>query len=114
MVPANHDLTIYRDRDFSQTFYFKSHGEAMDLTDYEARAEMRPIKDSTTLIAVFTATINIPAGSITLTLTDVQTLALKDNKAFWDLVLTDPDGLRQPFIEGQVNIQGTVTRVEEG
>ena len=44
MEPANHDLTIYRDRDFSQTFYFKTLGLAMDLTGYSGKAEIRENK----------------------------------------------------------------------
>ena len=51
MEPANHDLTIYRDRDFSQTFYFKTLGDFMDLTDYTGKAEIRENKDAADLLA---------------------------------------------------------------
>jgi len=112
MKPATHDLTIYRDRDFSQTFYLKSRGAAMDLTGYSAKAEMRSGKDGDSLIVTFQATIDPLIGSIVISLTDTQTILLQDSQACWDLVLTDTHGLRQNYIEGAVQILGTVTRDE--
>ncbi len=32
MNPATYNLTVYRDRDFSKTFYLKNLGAVMDLT----------------------------------------------------------------------------------
>lgn len=114
MEPATHDLTIYRDRDFSQTFYFKTLGEAMDLTGYTGKAEIRENRDAAALIVAFQVTIVPLIGSITLSLTDTQTMLLPDGVTAWDLVLTDPHGLRQNFVEGEVKVVGTVTRDEAG
>jgi len=114
MVPAQHDLTIYRDRDFSQVFTFKSHGAAMVLTGYSAKAQIRPTPDSDTLIVDFTTAISGVAGTVTISLTAAQALALVDDLAFWDLVLTDTLALRQTYLEGQVQVKGTVTRVGGG
>ncbi len=110
MEPATHDMTIYRDRDFSQTFYLKILGAAMDLTGYTGKAEIRENKDAAALIVGFQVTIDPLIGSIILSLTDTQTMLLPDGTAAWDLVLTDPHGLRQGYIEGQVKVVGTVTR----
>ena len=110
MEPATHNLNIYRDRDFSQTFLFKSSGSVMNLAGYEARAEIRQAKDSLTLIVAFTLVMDEVLGKITISLTDVQTLALRGIKLFWDLVLTDTNGLRQNYVQGTANIIGTVTR----
>ena len=113
MVPAQHNLTIYRDRDFSQVFYFKSHGAAMDLTDYSAVAQMRSAKDAENLIVNFDVQINPLIGQITVGLLHSQTIVIMSSMAFWDLVLTDPHGSRQNYIEGSVKILGTVTRGDE-
>lgn len=110
MDPANHDLTIYRDRDFTQTFYFKSLGVAMDLTGYTGKAEIRENKDAADLIVAFQVTIDPLIGSVALSLTDTQTMLIPDGVSAWDLVLTDPHGLRQSYLEGQVKVVGTVTR----
>jgi hypothetical protein len=113
MVPAKHDLTIYRDRDFSQVFYFKSHGAAMGLTGYSAAAQMRSAKDAEDLIVNFDVQIDEAIGKITVGLLHSQTIALMSSMGFWDLVLTDPDGSRQNYIEGSVEVLGTVTRGDE-
>jgi hypothetical protein len=110
MNPASLDLTIYRDRDFSKTLYFKTQGEAMDLTGYTGKAEIRIGQDTDALIVAFHVDITPLIGSIVLSLTDTQTILLKDDTAYWDLVLTDPHGLRQSFVEGMVIVKGTVTR----
>ena len=110
MEPATHDLTIYRDRDFSQTFYLKTLGVAMNLTGYTGKAEIRENKDAAALIVAFQVTVDPLIGSIVLSLTDTQTILLPGGIAVWDLVLTDPHGARQNYIEGQVNVLGTVTR----
>ena len=78
MEPANYDLTIYRDRDFSKTFYFKTLGEAMDLTGYTGKAEIRENKDAAALIVAFQVTIDPLIGSICISLTDTQTMLLPD------------------------------------
>jgi hypothetical protein len=110
MEPATHDLTIYRDRDFSQTFYFKNLGVAMDLTGYTGKAEIRENKDAAALIVALQVTVDPLIGSIVISLTDTQTILLPVGDMVWDLVLTDPHGARQNYIEGQVKVVGTVTR----
>jgi hypothetical protein len=114
MEPAVHNLTVYRDRDFSQTFYLKAQGAVMNLTGYTGKAEIRSGKDDDTLIVAFQVTVDPLIGSIELSLTDTQTILLKDTTAFWDLVLTDTHGKRQNYIEGQVKVLGTVTRDAAG
>lgn len=111
MIPADYDFEIDRDRDFSQTFLFKDGNEvAINLTGYSSKAQLRPHKDSSTLIVEFTVVQVNASGSVTISLTDVQTLAITQSKAWWDLVLTDPSGLRKTYVEGRVAIRGTVTR----
>ena len=111
MEPASHDLTIYRDRDFSQTFYLKdSLRVALDLTGYTGKAEIRENRDAAALIVAFQVTIDPLIGSIVISLTDTQTMLLPDGITAWDLVLTDSHGSRQNYIEGQVKVVGTVTR----
>jgi hypothetical protein len=113
MVPAKHNLTIYRDRDFSQVFYFKSRGAALDLTGYSAAAQMRSAKDAADLIVNFDVQIDPAIGKITIGLLHSQTIAMMSNMGFWDLVLTDTHGSRQNYIEGSVEVMGTITRGDD-
>jgi len=111
MNPADYNLTIYRDRDFSKPFVFKDgDGVVINLTGYTAKAQVRPTKDSTTLTVEFTVVQVDVEGKVTLSLTDAQTLALAEGHYWWDLELTNPSGLRQNYVEGAVYIKKTVTR----
>lgn len=115
MGPAKYDLTIYRDRDFSQPFYFKTPQKVIiDLTGYSAAAQMRSAKDAADLIVNFDVQIVPASGQITISLLHSQTITIMSSMAFWDLVLTDPHGSRQNYIEGSVEVLGTVTRGGEG
>jgi len=111
-TPARHDLTVRRDRDYSEVFIFKDgDGVVINLTGYAVRAQIRPQKDSTTLIITFTTVLTEVEGKVVISLTDAQTLTLTAyDKGWWDLVLTDPSGNRKTYIEGSVYIKGTVTR----
>jgi len=113
MEPAAHNLTVYRDRDFSQAFILKdADGVVINLAGYTAQAQIRPAKESATLIVEFSVAIVAATGTITISLTDVQTLALDADyvKGWWDLVLTNPSALRESYVEGSVIFKGTVTR----
>lgn len=111
MIPADHDIVIYRDRDYSKTFVVKDgDGVVIDLTGYEAAAQIRPLKDSATLTQAFTVTVTPAEGKVVISLTDVQTLALTAGKYWWDLVMTDPSGLRWSYVEGTCFVKGSVTR----
>lgn len=113
MIPADHDIVIHRDRDYSKGFVLKDSDEIIiNLTGYSARAEIRPTKDSTTLTIAFTCTITPASGRIDIELTDVQTLSLTVGKYWWDLVLTDSSGKRQSYVEGTAFVKATVTREE--
>lgn len=112
MDPASFNLVLYRDRDYYRAFIMKdSDGVPIVLTGYTARAQIRPEKDSDELIAAFTVTITAAEGKVEISLTDTQTLAIDESKAWWDLELTNPSGLRENYVEGSVAIKKTVSRV---
>jgi hypothetical protein len=111
MDPAEHNLTIYRDRDYSKVFVICDVARTpINLTNYSARAQIRPVKDSSELIVSFTVVVVAAEGKITISLTDTQTLALDESKGWWDLELTDPSNLRKNYVEGSVAIKRTVSR----
>jgi len=111
MIPADHDIIVYRDRDFTKVFVLKdSDGVVINLTGYSARAEIRPTKESTTLTVAFTSTVTPAEGKVALELTDTQALAIAAGKYWWDLVLTNPVGKRESYVEGSCSVKPTVTR----
>lgn len=123
--PAQYDIDVYQDRDFSITFIIKDQsGVLVDIDDWTCTAQIRPTYDSTTLIANFTVTKDAPTSQITLALSDTITLAIDaenpitagstttSTNMVWDLVVdsTGPPTERFTLITGICNFNETVTR----
>jgi hypothetical protein len=85
------------------------NGDSKDLTDYTVAAQMRKSYHSTTAIN-FTAEISLPEdGEITISMTAVQTSAIKAGRYVYDIEITsDEETLR--VLEGIVVINPEVTR----
>ena len=63
MSAARYNLIIDQGTDFALEFIVKESGTAKNLSGYNARAQLRPTKDSSTLTETFTCTIQ--DGSVT-------------------------------------------------
>ena len=124
--PANYDLDVYKDRDFSKVIYIQDNEEtAIDITDWTFAAQIRPTYSSETLVADFTITVSGTAGKITLTLDDSVTEVIDTSPVIvigstttttnmvWDLITLDNVGDRYSIVEGKCTIHETVTRGEE-
>jgi hypothetical protein len=123
--PAQYDINVYKDRDFSITFTIKDQsGVLVDIDDWTCSAQIRPTYDSDVLIANFTVTKDNANSQITMTLTDTVTLGIDRENAInanststsvnmvWDLVVdtTGPPAERFTLITGICNFYETVTR----
>jgi hypothetical protein len=98
--PGTYNITLQRRADYAITLQFKdSAGAAINLTGWTAEAqvwnESRSIK-----YADFTVTYtNRATGTIAIALTDTGTAAFP-NEAFYDVLLTNPAGLKEYYLEG--------------
>jgi hypothetical protein len=122
--PAQYDIDVYQDRDFSYTFVIKDTNEVLvNIADWTCHAQIRPTYDSDTLIADFDVTTVTGTSSITLSLSDTTTSGIvADNpitagstttssNMVWDLVVDDTaNDERFSLITGIVNFYETVTR----
>lgn len=122
--PAQYDLDIYQDRDFSYTFIIKdSVGSLVNIADWTCTAQIRPTYDSDTLIADFEITTITGTSSITMSLTDTTTSGIvaenpitagsttTSTNMVWDMVVDDSaNDERFSLITGVVNFYETVTR----
>lgn len=122
--PAQYDIDVYQDRDFSITFIIKdTEGTLVNITDWTCSAQIRPTYDSSTLIADFVVSTDTETSSINLSLTDTTTSGISaenpitagstttSTNMVWDLVVDD-SGTDERFslITGIVSFNETVTR----
>lgn len=102
--PGTYNISLQRRADYSITLQFKdSTGAAIDLTGWSAAAQAWN-QARTTKYADFTVTYtNRSTGTITIALTDEQTTTFP-NEAYYDVLLTNPSGLKEYYLEGLIYV----------
>lgn len=96
MTRPRYDFTINQGKNFSLIITLNDpDGAAVDLTNYEARLQCREYRGSTVKLLdwVYGSEITIPIptnGTILISLTNVETAAMKFNSGEYDLEIYDP------------------------
>ncbi len=102
--PGTYNITLQRRADYSVTLQFKDSTDApINLTGWTAAAQAWN-QGRTTKYADFTVTYtNRATGTIAIALTDDQT-ATFPNEAYYDVLLTNPSGLKEYYLEGIIYV----------
>lgn len=102
--PGTYNITLQRRADYSVTLQFKdSTDTAINLTGWTAAAQVWN-QDRTTKYADFTVTYtDRSTGTIEIALSDTDT-ATFPNEAYYDVLLTNPSGLKEYYLEGIIYV----------
>jgi hypothetical protein len=102
--PGAYNISLQRRADYSITLQFKdSTGAAIDLTGWTVEAEAWD-QGRTTKYGDFAITYtNRSTGTIAIALTDEQTAAFP-NEAYYDVLLTNPSGMKEYYLEGIIYV----------
>ena len=102
--PGIYNISLQRRADYSITLQFKdSTDAAINLTGWTVAAQVWN-QERTTKYADFTVTYtNLVTGTVAIALTDEKT-ALFPNEAYYDVLLTNPSGLKEYYLEGIVYV----------
>ena len=102
--PGIYNISLQRRADYSITLQFKdSTDAAINLTGWTVAAQVWN-QDRTTKYADFTVTYtNRVTGTIAIALTDEQTATLP-NEVYYDVLLTNPSGLKEYYLEGIIYV----------
>ena len=102
--PGTYNIMLQRRADYSVTLQFKDSTDApINLTGWTAAAQAWN-QGRTTKYADFTVTYtNRATGTIAIALTDDQT-ATFPNEAYYDVLLTNPSGLKEYYLEGIIYV----------
>jgi len=102
--PGQYNFSLQRRADHSITLQFKdSTNAAINLTGWTVAAQVWN-QDRSTKYADFTVTYtNRVTGTIAIALTDEQTATLP-NEAYYDVLLTNPAGLKEYYLEGIIYV----------
>lgn len=102
VTPATYNIRPQRRADFPLTLRFRdSEGVAMNLTGWTVLAQVWK-SDRSSKLGDFTVTVATPSnGEAALKLGYSVTATLPD-ECRWDVMLVDPSGLREYYVEGIV------------
>jgi hypothetical protein len=102
--PGTYNISLQRRADYSITLQFKdSTDAAINLTGWSVAAQAWN-QARTSKYADFTVTYtNRLTGTVAIALTDDQTAIFPD-EAYYDVLLTNPSGLKEYYLEGIVYV----------
>ena len=105
ITPGTYNMTVQRRSDHSIQLVFKdSSDDAINLTGYTVAAQVWD-KHRTIKYADWTVTYtNRAAGTVHISLTDVQTETFALDKLYYDVILTDSNGLKEYYLEGSIKV----------
>ena len=101
--PATYNMTVQRRSDHNIQLVFKdSNNDAINLTGFTVEAQVWE-ETRTTKYADFTVTYtNRATGTIDIALTDTQTATFTPEVLKYDVLLTNPSGLKEYYLEGNI------------
>ena len=110
MAVFSTNLIIYKHTDFEQTFVLEDGqtNSAKDLTGFTGTCRMQRTLNLGSLTAFTVTFTNRSLGKIRISLTDEQTAVIEEGRYFYELNLTDSNGVVERVIEGQVIVKPPV------
>ena len=102
--PGQYNFALQRRADYDMQLQFEdSAGADINLTGWTVAAQVWN-QDRSTKYADFTVTYtDRVTGTIAIALTDEQTATLP-NEVYYDVLLTNPSGLREYYLEGIIYV----------
>ena len=113
MLTYTTNLIIYTGTDFNQTFILEDSdsNSLKNLSGYTGYAKFKKYETSKTSYS-FSITFfgDRSNGKIMVSMSASSTSTLKPGKYFYDVVLTDSQGINNRVVEGEVIVKKSVTR----
>ena len=111
MAVFSTNLIIYKHTDFEQTFVLEDgqSNSAKDLTGFTGTCKMQRTLNLGELTQFSLSFTNRALGKVRISLSNTQTALIAEGKYFYELMLTDPNGVVERVIEGVVIVKHPVT-----
>jgi hypothetical protein len=113
-APAKLDLVCYQGASFDYQLTWNLNDEPVDLTNYDARMQVRPSHGAHTVVLNLTAgtgiTLGGTAGTIFIEASPEQTAAIPATQYVYDLEMVAAGGAVTRLVEGRFTVDPEVTR----
>ena len=112
MAAGKHNFTLEQGSTFDREITVQENSQALNLTGYSARMQMRSTHDSSSIALTFTAAIANPTtnGKINLGATATATAAVEEGIYVYDLEIESSAGTVTRILEGTITVTPEVTR----
>ncbi len=101
-----HNITIDSGTDYEQEYdMFEVGGKSIDLTNFNAAAQIRKHRGSSTATSFIIGFPNRTKGKIKLTIPSYITSKLKPGRYLYDIIFTKPGGNKEIVLEGTVRVR---------
>ena len=105
IIPGKKNFTVDRRADFPIRLTFKdSTGSAINLNGYTVAAQVYNEDRSTKFADWTVAYTDRTNGIVDISLTDTQTATFTPSILFYDVLLTEPSGSKNYYLEGKLFI----------
>tara|TARA_A100001388_G_scaffold166995_1_gene124722 strand:+ start:2735 stop:3076 length:342 start_codon:yes stop_codon:yes gene_type:complete len=105
IIPGKKNFTVDRRADFPIKLTFKdSTGSAINLTGYTVAAQVYDESRSTKYADWTVAYTDRTNGIVDISLSDTQTATFTPSILFYDVLLTEPGGSKNYYLEGKLFI----------
>jgi len=101
--PGTYNMTVQRRSDHSIQLVFKDgNNAAINLTGFTVEAQVWEETRTTKYADFAVAYTNRITGTIDISLTDTQTATFSPSVLKYDVLLTNPSGLKEYYLEGNI------------
>jgi len=108
--PGTYNFTVQRGADHEIVLVFKDSNDAViDLTSWTVASQVWNQARSTKYADFSVAYTDRANGKVTLSLSDEDTVDFPD-ELYYDVLLTDPNGLKEYYLEGIIFVSQGYTR----
>ena len=105
IIPGKKNFTVDRRADFPIRLTFKdSTGSAINLTGYTVAAQVYNEDRSTKFADWSVSYVDRSNGIVDISLSDTDTASFTPNILFYDVLLTEPSGSKNYYLEGKLFI----------
>ena len=103
--PGTYNFTVQRRSDHDIELVFKdSTSSAINLTGYTVAAQVWDESRSNKYADFAVAYTNRATGTVNISLTDTQTATFSPNVLEYDVLLTNPAGLKEYYLQGKIYV----------
>ena len=106
IIPGIKNFDIVKRSDFPLTLTFKDgNGNTLSLNGYTVAAQVWYVNRKVKFADWTVTYTNRATGTVDIALTDVQTASfIRDSVLYYDVLLTDGAGLKEYYLEGNINV----------